>query len=239
LEREVRKMLTNTIALQIIQYIVDNNLSVGTRLPSIRELATIYESNPSQVRTGLITLAALGIIDMHPRAGSFVKQLSPGDLDTLFVLFFRLGMLGKQEDTINIYAVKALLDREIFLNAIKYRTDNDLYELNLNLARQERVLDDCPAFIEADEQFHVLLARISRNPLVVFLLEAVQGMLRPYRNENFTPEICRESRESHLVVLKAIETQNEEDAEKIAILHTQAGMQRLRARREASVSGTS
>lgn len=227
-------MLTNTIALQLIQYIVDNNLPVGSKLPSIRELATLYDSNASQVRTGLITLAALGVIDMHPRAGSFVKQISPAELDNLFVLFFRLGMLGKQEDTINLYSVKALLDREVFLNAIKYRTDNDLYELGLNLAKQEASFEDISAFIAADEQFHVLLARISRNPLVVFLLEAIQGMLRSYRRENFTTEVCKESWESHRVVFRAIETQNEADAEKVAVLHTQAGMQRIRARRESA-----
>jgi DNA-binding FadR family transcriptional regulator len=221
-------MLTNTIALQLIQHIVDKNLSVGSKLPSIRELATLYDCNPSQVRTGLITLAALGIIDMHSRAGSFVKQLSPSDLDKLFVLFFRLGMLGKQQDTINLYSIKALLDRESFLNAIKHRTENDLYELGQNLARQELVLEDSQAFIEADEEFHVLLARISRNSLVVFLLEAIQGMLRPYRREVFNAGICRESWQSHLAVYKVIETQNEADAERIAILHTEAGMQRIR-----------
>ncbi|MEI6876533.1 MAG: FCD domain-containing protein [Spirochaetota bacterium] len=230
--------MTNTLALRLIQYIVDKDLKVGTKLPSIRELALLWDSNPSQVRTGLITLAALGIIDMHPRAGSFVKQLSPGDLDTLFVLFFRLGMLGKQEDTINLYAIKALLDREIFLNAIKHRTDNDLFELGRNLARQESALPDPATFIEADEQFHVLLARISRNPLVVFLLVAIQGMLRSYRLGNFTPLICRESWESHLVVFKAIETQNETDAERIAVLHTQAGMQRLRPKTGVPASET-
>jgi GntR family transcriptional repressor for pyruvate dehydrogenase complex len=227
-------MLTNTVALKLIQYIVDKNLPVGTKLPSIRELATLWDSNPSQVRTGLITLSALGIIDMHPRAGSFVKQLSSGDLDMLFVLFFRLGMLGKQEDVINLYSIKAMLDQEVFINAIKYRTNNDLYELEQNLARQEACIGDCAAFIETDEQFHVLLAKISRNSFVVFLLEAIQGMLRPYRNKNFTPAICRESWESHMVVFSAIESQNESDAEKIAVLHTQAGIQRIRANKEAS-----
>jgi len=230
-------MLTNTVALQLIQYIVDNNLPVGTKLPSIRELATLYDSSPSQVRTGLITLAALGLVEMHPRAGSFVKRIAPEDLDTLFVLFFRLGMLGRQEAPINLYSIKALLDRESFLNAIKYRTENDLFDLGRNLERQAACVDDCPAFIAADEEFHILLARISRNPLVVFLLEAIQGMLRSYRRENFTPEVCRESRESHLVVFKAIETQNEADAERIAAVHSQAGMQRIRAKKDGAKGG--
>ncbi len=227
-------MLTNTIALSLIQYIVDNNLPVGTKLPSIRELASMWDSNPSQVRTGLITLAALGVIDMHPRAGSFVKRLSSADLDNLFVLFFRLGMLGKQEDTINLYSIKAILDREIFVTAIKYRTDNDLYDLEENLGKQTTCFADCKAFVELDEQFHLLLAKISRNTFLVFLLEAIQGMLRPYRAENFTPEICRESWQSHRSVFEAIKAQDVAGAESIAFLHTEAGKRRFRARKEAS-----
>jgi len=228
-------MLTNTVALKIIQHIVDHNLTVGTKLPSIRELSELWGCSSSQVRTGFITIAALGIISMHPRSGCFVKELAPGDLDTLFVLFFRLGMIGKREDNINLYSIKALLDRETFLNAIKYRTENDLWELDENLNRQATLFKDIKKFIEADEQFHIQLARISRNSLLVFLLEAIQGMLRPYRNEIFTPSICRESWESHLEVFKAIKEQNEIEAEKIAGIHTQAGMQRIRQKREDTV----
>ena len=228
-------MLTDTIALKLMEYIVDKGLAAGTRLPSIRELASLWDCNASQVRTGLISLTALGIIDMHPRAGSFVRQLAPDDLDRLFVLFFRLGMFGRQTDTINLYAIKALLDRETFLNAVKYRTDTDLLELEENLARQALALEDGKAFVDADEGFHLRLARIIRNPLVVFLLEAVQGMLRPYRYENFGPEICKESYQGHLKIFRAIKTQDEVDAEKIAVLHTQPRLKRLLARRNTAV----
>jgi GntR family transcriptional regulator, transcriptional repressor for pyruvate dehydrogenase complex len=226
-------MLTNTIALKLIEYILDNELSVGAKLPSIRELAGLWDCNQSQVRTGLITLSALGLIDMHPRAGSFVKQLAPDDLDNLFVLFFRLGMLGKDTDIANVYAVKSLLDKEIFLNAIKYRTEDDLFHLEENLALQVKVIDDCRAFMEADEAFHYRLAQIIRNPLIVYLLEAVQVMLRPYRNHNLTPGICRESYESHVKIYEAIRDQNSSDAEMFATLHTLPRMRRLQAMKEA------
>lgn len=228
-------MQENDIAFKLITYIVDNELTVGSKLPSIRELAALWQCNQSQVRTGLISLSTLGIIDMHSRAGSFVKQLSPSDLDTLFVLFFRLGMLGKDSDTINIYAIKTILDKETIHNAIKYRTDNDLFQLEENLALQAASLDDCDAFVYADEEFHVYIAQISRNPLIVFLLEAIQVMLRPYRHKNLTKEICRQSYESHVAILEAIRTKNEEDAERVAILHTATRIQRLRTRKEPAL----
>ncbi|MDP3176840.1 MAG: FCD domain-containing protein [Spirochaetaceae bacterium] len=226
-------MLTNEIALKLIQYIVDRNLQVGSKLPSIRELTTLLDCNASQARTGLITLAALGIIDMHARAGSFVKELSPQDLDTLFVLFFRLGMLGKQTDMIGLYDVKALLDKEIFMNAVQYRTENDLIELEENLARQALLFGDIKAFVAADEEFHVKLARIIRNPVVLFLLEAIQVMLRPYRYENFNADICKDAYQGHVRLFKAIRTKNEAEAEKVAVLHTQPRLNRLKTSKEA------
>ncbi len=175
---------------------------------------------------------ALGVIDMHSRAGSFVKRLAPRDLDTLFVLFFRLGMLDKEADTADIYAVKTLLDVETFRNAIKYRTENDLFRLEENLAAQAKVLDDCKAFVDADEKFHLHIAEISRNPLIVFLLEAVQVMLRPYRYKNLRPELCGESYKSNVAIFEAIKAKNESDAECVAVLHTSARIQRLRDRKE-------
>jgi GntR family transcriptional regulator, sialic acid-inducible nan operon repressor len=223
--------------LRLIQYIVDNELAVGAKLPSIRELAALWECNQSQVRTGLITLAALGIVDMHPRAGSFVKQLAAADMDNLFVLLFRLGMLGKDTETANIYSVKTLLDKEIFLNAIKYRTDDDLFHLEENLSRQAACLEDCPAFVAADEEFHLRLAQIIRNPLIVFLLEAVQVMLRSYRYRNLTPAICRESYESHVKIHEAVRDQNSAEAERIAVLHTLPRLRRIQASKEAAARG--
>lgn len=231
-------MLKNDIAFKLIQYIVDNELAIGSKLPSIRELATLWNCNQSQVRTGLISLSALGVIDMHSRAGSFVKQLAPSDLDTLFVLFFQLGMLGKEADTVNIYAVKALLDKETFRNAIKYRTENDLIQLEDNLAHQAKVFDECKAFVDADEEFHLTIAQISRNPLIVFLLEAIQVMLRPYRYKNLTPDVCRESYKSHEAIFEAIKAKNEADADRVAVLHTSTRIQRLRDRKEVLPQGS-
>lgn len=229
-------MLGNAIALKLIQYIVDNELAAGSRLPSIRELAALWDCNQSQIRTGLITLSALGIIDMHPRAGSFVKKLDASDIDTLFVLVFRLGMLGKDVETLNVYAVKTLLDKEIIQNAIHYRTDDDLFQLEENLARQATSIEDCDAFVAADEEFHLLMARITRNPVITFLLEAIQVMLRPYRHKSLSADICRESCRSHREIYEAIKKRDEVEGEKLAVQHTLPRMQRLRAKNESAIA---
>ena len=62
-------------AFDIISYIVDNGFKRGDKpLPSIRTLATQMQCSPSEVRSGLITCAALGIVQ-HTRYGSFLSQI--------------------------------------------------------------------------------------------------------------------------------------------------------------------
>ncbi|MFA6508674.1 MAG: FCD domain-containing protein [Treponemataceae bacterium] len=226
-------MATNAIALKLVQYIADKNMQVGAKLPPIRELAAILECNQSQLRSGLITLSALGVVDMHPRAGSFIKRLSPSDLDTLFLLFFRFGMPGEQTDVANAYSVKRLLDKEIFINAVKYRTPNDLFHLEENLAKQAASISDIEAFIATDEEFHRYLAQIIRNPLLVFFQDAILVIIRPYRRKNLTPEVNQESYGSHVKLYEAIKAQNQEEVEKLAVLHSMARLNRLKENGES------
>lgn len=222
-------MAANAIALKLVQFIADNNLQTGSKLPPIRELAAMLDCNPSQARSGLITLSALGVVEMHPRAGSFVKRLSPSDLEMLFSLFFRFGMPGEQTDIAGAYTVKMMLDREILMNAVKYRTMNDLFHLEENLNVQAGCLDDINAFIAADEDFHRYLAQIIRNPLLVFFQEAVFVIIRPYRRKNLTAAGNRESYLSHIKLYQAIKDQNQTEIEKLSVLHSMARLNHLRS----------
>ena len=234
---KISDMLKDDIVVKLIGYLIDNNLRPGDKLPSIREFSALWNCNPSRIRTGLITLAALGIVDTHSRAGSFVKQLSSGDMDTLFNLFFRLGMLRKDTETIHIYEAKTLMDREVFSHAALYRTDRDLYELDEILKKQAACQEDPHAFIDWDEAFHLRLAQILRNPVVQLLLESLQSMLRSYRKANLTLEECRDSYKDHCRIYEAIRAKNPLEAEEIAKMHSRNRKQVLLAKESAAKAG--
>jgi len=221
--------MSTTAALSLAKYIVSKELRVGAKLPSIKDLADLFHLNKNQVKTGLTTLEALGVIDIHPRAGAFVKHVSPADLNTLLMLFYRFGLPGEGNDITQIYSVKTVLDREIFMNATRYRTENDLYKLESNLHRQSQVFADIPAFIDADEEYHRYLSQIARNPLMDFFQEAVAVLIRPFRMANLTPAVNEQSYRGHVALLGAIKTKNVREAERLA---EELTMPRLRILRE-------
>lgn len=222
-------MLTNSAAFELVQYIASNDLQIGAKLPSIRELALQMNCGKSRVRTGLIGLAALGVVDLHPRAGAFVRSLSPHDLDALLTLLFRFGMPGVKTDVIGAYTVKMLLDREIFVDAARFRTESDLFKLEHDLELQEKSFEDNRSYTEADEAFHRHLALISRNALLALFQDVVLSMIRSYRHKHLTAQGNQESYRSHLALFEAVRSRDEEKAERIAAQHT---MQRLRKLKE-------
>src|SRR4051794_2216862 len=67
------------IAAGIGRLISSRDLAVGTRLPTVRALATELEVSPPTVSEAWRTLAAVGVIEARGRNGTFVRQLpAPG-----------------------------------------------------------------------------------------------------------------------------------------------------------------
>ena len=106
-------------AFDIISYIVDNGFKPGDKLPSIRTLATQMQCSPSEVRSGLITCAALGIVQTHARAGSFLSQIDNKRVESLFSLLVKFGMDYSSPVIMDIYQLKTMLDAELFPLAAK------------------------------------------------------------------------------------------------------------------------
>src|SRR4051794_21656555 len=67
------------IAAAIGRMISSGDLAVGTRLPTVRELAAALDVSPTTVSEAWRTLAAVGAIEPRGRLGTFVRQPpSPG-----------------------------------------------------------------------------------------------------------------------------------------------------------------
>ncbi len=217
-------------AFDIISYIVDNGFKPGDKLPSIRTLATQMQCSPSEVRSGLITCAALGIVQTHARAGSFLSQIDNKRVESLFSLLVKFGMDYSSPVIMDIYQLKTMLDAELFPLAAKYRTPEEVIELRQILDRQEAAIDDARRFIELDEAFHLKVAVISRNNLAPILLGTLHAMLRENRLNN--PEGAQSRPfvlKDHRALFDAIVAQDSEHIAELARMHSQRRIRELSA----------
>ena len=63
------------VVRRLVQHIKSESLSVGDRLPSIRRLATKMEVSPNVVRDAMVQAQAMGLVELRPRSGAYIRSL--------------------------------------------------------------------------------------------------------------------------------------------------------------------
>lgn len=72
IKRELRTF--EQVALQIVRYIQEENISPGSRIPAERKLSELLEISRSSVREGLRVLELLGYLDSKQGGGTYVSK---------------------------------------------------------------------------------------------------------------------------------------------------------------------
>ena len=179
-EKRNEAITADSVVRFLVEHIIQNNLKENDRLPSLLAVAEALGTNRSIVRTGYLRAETLGIITTHPRAGAFVRRFDFDQLTTMFALLFELGMSQLTPRVLHIYDVRTVLEREAFRAAALRASPEDLHVLHEWLTRIEAA-DTRAGFIDADERFHLAVATISGNQILVTMLKSIFTMLRAHR----------------------------------------------------------
>lgn len=209
------------VADQIKAMIESGNLSPGDKLPSVVELAELFNVGRGTVREALTALKALGLIEIRQGEGTFVKQLTSQDL------------LGNYSNLlIGIDQIKSLLEVRKVLEssyvelAAKRRDYQDLINLQAALKQMEEDLQHSTHGEEADWKFHYAIAKATKNEMLVYLIETISDAMKNnlhasrvilYKKEGMPQKLLNEHRQ----IYAAIEQQDGEAAKKLLSHHLQ------------------
>ncbi len=203
----------------LLSYIGELGLKPGDRLPSIRNVAGALGLNPSQVRSSILKASALGLLETHPRAGTYVRQFDFSRILDLFTLLIAVGDVDSRFRLLHIHELKTILERGIFAAAAERATDEEIHELGMYVEESAQA-PDVRSLVELDEQIHLVVARMSRNPFSVSLLSIINGMLRSDRLSNTAYFATRDATlRQHRQMYEAIRGRNIEEAVRLATIH--------------------
>ena len=205
---------------RLIRFIKEEHLVSGDKLPSIRSFADDMDLSQSQVRSGIMRAAALGIVEMRSRSGCYVSDLNLTNLVSTFSLLFEAMYMNEDNPLIEIYDLKTTLERSIAKRVARIRTVEDLVELKRILDMMDKA-DNQPEMVRLDEMYHNKLAEISRNSLYYSLINIIHSLLRESRlhYSNFVSEFPT-SLMQHEELYQAIKEQDEEAAAGVAETHS-------------------
>jgi GntR family uxuAB operon transcriptional repressor len=161
-----------TIILARIKRAIETGVYAdGDQLPAERQLAITFGTARSTIRKILDQLEQGNFIVRRVGSGTFVNFSGPlrQGMDQIADLVSPLQLIETR------FAVEPYMTRLAALHA----TGSDLDKFEDVLRRIEAAQNDQDLFTQLDSEFHLELARCSRNPLIVRMYQQV-NMVRPH-----------------------------------------------------------
>ncbi len=212
---------TAPIVRKVLEYIKENNLKVGERLPSIRDLSKEWGYGRNAIRDGLVQAQSLGILTIHPRAGAFIRSLDFSPLVDALANGIEIALMQEDINILHLSQARFIIEPELAALAAKYRRIEDIFQLQEIVAKL-RSLDtaDRAEYVLVDEALHLAIAKIAGNPALTTILKALLVLLRPYRIANIpTQEIRKNTDEFHTQIINAIQSGDPNKARECMIGH--------------------
>lgn len=219
-----RKMLREQVAEGIRDYIIENSLKPGDRLPTEHELAERFGVSRISVREATKALGFLGILDAAPRRGLTVASVDMRRVSEylgfhLALAHYPLKQLVETRIIIECGSLPHLIDR--------MADDPDVYDRLNHLNGQLRNTTQPQEWMDLDIQFHRTLLRESGlKPLSAFggLLEIFFRRIR----EGMKERERINGVEAHQRIIDAARAGTRESACNELRAHVENHLQRIR-----------
>ena len=196
-----KKRAYEDIVKQIRTLIEKGKLKRGDQLPVERELSETFKVSRATVREAIFNLEVMRLVQRRQGDGTYVIASSEETL----VQPLAAALFHERDDIIDIFSIRKMIEPEVAQLASANATPEEIAELEELLKEQEEEIAGGKTPIQADTDFHHLLARMSRNRVLERLLLALVDLLRRTR-ENYlqTSERMERSLRGHREILKAI-----------------------------------
>jgi GntR family transcriptional repressor for pyruvate dehydrogenase complex len=208
-ERAQRTRLRDRAAEELLDMVISGGLRPGERLPPERELCERLGVSRTVVREALNLVEARGLISIEHGRGAVVSGDGPRAVrDTLGLL------LRVQPKTLwELLEMRRILEVGVAGLAAERAEPGDVEEMRAQIEKMSRSIDKPEGYVDADVEFHALLARAARNGVLLTMLEPVVDLLRASRRVSAArPGNAKRALGEHGRILAAVEAGDAEEA---------------------------
>ena len=205
-----RQTSTDTVYLKIRAKILDNEFRPGMQVLE-QELVKLFGVSRTPVREAMIRLQNESLVDIIPRHGMRVRQVSIADMEEIYQILTSLEATAAQ-----LAAGRTLRPREL------KPFENACLEMERALAD-----DDLEAWAAADEAFHLHLLKLSGNGRIAEIVRKYWDQI--HRARYITLRLGPKPHDSaveHRAIIAAIARGDTEAAASLFRMHRTNGVQK-------------
>lgn len=176
----IRQKLSDQVFDRLWAMVQSGELSPGDTMPSERALMEKFGVGRPAVREALQSMANKGLISISHGERSKVNKLTTGIAFDQVDDIAKLLLSSEPSNLENLKQFRKILEAGSVQIAAKNCGADDIAELRSLVETQRSKLGDNKAFIEADIAFHVAIARMTDNPLIQAVTQAMLSWLSAY-----------------------------------------------------------
>jgi len=164
---------TDVVIQRIKAMITHGELTAGARLPVEKELAAELAVSRGSLREGVRALAIMGVLETRQGDGTYVTSLDP---DVLLAAMGFMVDLQSPRNAVHLQSVRRVLETEAAGLAALLMTEDQLQAAAETLDRSAAAgEEDFDSAMDADIEFHRLIAQSSGNPVLAALIAALSS----------------------------------------------------------------
>jgi DNA-binding GntR family transcriptional regulator len=204
--RIAQPALYEEVAERLRQRIFSHELKPGAWVDE-QAIAEQYGISRTPLREALKVLASEGLVNLKPRRGCYVTELSPKDISDIFPLM-------------------AMLEGRCAFEATENADNADRARLQaLHEALEQAARDgDIPRFFEANQEFHLAVQAITGNRWLLQIIQDLRKVLKLTRMHSLSAEgRLQQSLEEHRAIIDAMLKGDAAQAESLMRNHLLAG----------------
>lgn len=216
---------------QIKTYIISNELEVGQKLPTEKELCAQLAIGRGSLREALRVLAATGYVSLQPGRGAFVMRTEAPNCDQDVINWFETHEVP-MKDYLEIRTVFEPLATKL---AITRCTDKDYKKMEKIHKRFSEAVDsgDFDRILLEEGNFHDTIIRLSGNELLINIFKLMQQPMMNYRYRSLSlPNAPQDAVKPHAQILQAFDLRDPDYGEACMRNHVTLGIRNLNISKE-------
>ncbi|GLH72250.1 GntR family transcriptional regulator [Geothrix limicola] len=217
------KRLYEEIVEQIKKLITDGRLKPGDKLLAERELAEQFQVSRASVREAIRTLEMLGVIDIRPGEGTFVRGTETDDIIRPLAMFLAV----ERSSLLDMFEMRRIFETATASLAAERATEEELDHIEAMLEKMRERLNvlDPEKGEEFDAAFHYAVAEATHNSLLTKLFKTVSEEFAKAnsvaRRQLYHDNIQNAQRiiDQHSEILEAIRSRSPKKASEAMLAH--------------------
>lgn len=177
-EKMEKKLLGRRVEDALLDYILQEPIEIGQKIPNEYELAEKFGVGRSTVREAVKGLVSKGILEVRRGSGTFVVSTSSLEDDPLGLSRFP----DRYKLALELFDVRLMIEPEIAVLACENATEEELDQLQKLCAEVEELCRSGEDHTAKDVEFHTCIARCSKNRVVELLVPVINSAVVTFAN---------------------------------------------------------